>query len=73
MARTVSLTVTCDRLRHKMMYIDEAQKRFGAVDDSSDTRVFWCAGTFESRGPDGRPVDPDACRLGRACYCHADD
>lgn len=70
MSRTVSLQFACDRIRHKMMYIDEAQKAIGSVDDSSDTRVFWCARTFESRGPDGQAVDPDACRPDRSCFCH---
>lgn len=67
---TVNLTITCDQLRHKMMYIDERQKTFGRADDGSDTRIYWCTQTQDSRGPDGQPVMPKACQPGRTCYCH---
>lgn len=57
------------RLRHKMMYLDSRQKTPGLVDDSSDTRVFFCTKTHEVLGPDLEPVSPDACQPSRGCYC----
>ena len=68
--RPVKLRVTCMHLRHKLMYVDERHAQRGMVDVNSDTRVYWCAKTQESLGPDRRHVAPDVCSNGRACYCH---
>ncbi|MHC5005398.1 MAG: hypothetical protein ACYTJ0_20035 [Planctomycetota bacterium] len=65
---TVRLQVACEHLRHKMMYVDERQSTPGLVDDSSDTRVFFCVKSQESLGPDGEPVSPTDCRPDRGCY-----
>jgi len=63
------LVPCCVHLRHKMMYVDEAQMVPGFVDDSSSTRVFWCAETGDPLGCDGRPVDPESCGSdGRGCF-----
>ena len=67
--RPVTLQVSCRNLRHKLMYIDERQQTLGTVDDSSDTRVFWCVKTQEALGPDADPVSPEDCRPDRGCYC----
>jgi hypothetical protein len=68
--RPVRLRVSCLHLRHKLMYCDERHATPGMVDDSSDTRVFWCVKTQENRGPDGGAVRPAECHAGRSCYCH---
>lgn len=65
----VQLRVACMNLRHKLMYVDERQSTPGLVDDSSDTRVFFCTRTQDALGPDGEPVGPRACHAGRSCYC----
>lgn len=65
----VDLKVACLNLRHKMMYVDERQRTPGLVDDSSDTRVFFCVKTQDALGPDGEPVSPPDCAPSRACYC----
>jgi len=65
----VKLKVTCEHLRHKLMYCDERQTTPGLVDDSSDTRVFFCIRTYDSLGPDGKPVSVGDCAKTRGCYC----
>ena len=67
--RPVKLQVTCQHLRHKLMYVDERHASRGLVDDSSRTRVFWCAKTQDSLGPDAEPVSPTECSMARKCYC----
>lgn len=69
--RDVHLQVACRSLRHKLMYVDERQSTPGLVDDSSDTRVFWCVRTQEVLGPDGEPVSPTDCDRARSCYCES--
>jgi len=69
--RTVSLQVACMHLRHKMMYCDERQSTPGMVDDSSNTRVFFCIQSYDSIGPDAKPVAPKLCTPDRNCYKHA--
>ncbi len=64
----VELRVSCLKLRHKLMYVDERQMRQGLVDDSSDTRCFFCASTQDALGADGEAVSPTACTPDRACY-----
>ena len=51
--QSVKLQVCCQSIRHKLMYVDERHATPGLVDDSSDTRVFFCVRTQESLGPDG--------------------
>jgi hypothetical protein len=70
-SKPLSLKVCCDHLRHKMMYVDDRQAVRGLVDDSSDTRVFFCIRSQESLGPDGQPVSPGDCTPDRPCYRHA--
>jgi len=65
----IELRVTCMNMRHKMMYVDERHAQRGLVDDSSDTRVFWCARTQEALGPDGQATHPEDCHPGRSCHC----
>lgn len=65
----LSLKTTCLNLRHKLMYVDERQSTPGMVDDSSDTRVFFCTKTCDSLGPDAEPVGPRDCTASRTCYC----
>jgi hypothetical protein len=67
--RSVNLQPACLHLRHKLMYVDEDQSTPGMVDDSSDTRIFFCTKTQESLGPDGEPVTPKMCHPGRDCHC----
>ncbi len=67
--QSVKLQVCCQSIRHKLMYVDERHATPGLVDDSSDTRVFFCVKTQESLGPDGEAVSPTDCTHGRACYC----
>ncbi|MCA9312492.1 MAG: hypothetical protein KDA21_14860 [Phycisphaerales bacterium] len=67
--RDVSLKPACVHLRHKLMYVDERQATPGMVDDSSDTRVFFCGQTLEVLGQDGEPVGPRYCDPTRSCYC----
>ena len=67
--QSVKLQVSCQSIRHKLMYVDEQHATPGLVDDSSDTRVFFCLKTQESLGPDGESVSPGDCKQGRACYC----
>lgn len=65
------LQVACVNLRHKMMYVDERHATPGLVDDSSDTRVFFCVRTHDALGPDGEPVSVCDCSTSRACFRHA--
>lgn len=67
--RTVSLQVSCQNLRHKLMYVDMRQNTPGLVDDSSDTRIFFCNKTQDQFGPDNEPVGPKDCSQSRSCYC----
>ncbi len=64
----LSLKPCCQHLRHKMMFCDERHDVPGMVDDSSDTRVFFCAVTQESLSPIGDPVSPTCCTTERECY-----
>ena len=66
----LKLKPTCLNVRHKMMYLDSRQQTPGLVDDSTDTRVFWCLKTHDALGPDGKPVSPDECGTSRECHCH---
>ncbi len=67
----LQLKPTCLNLRHKMMYVDERQNTPGMVDDTSDTRIFFCTHTHDSLGPDNEPVEPKKCDPSRACYCNS--
>lgn len=67
--RDVSLKPACINLRHKLMYVDERQETPGRVDDSSDTRVFFCKHSLDVLGKDGEPVGPRYCTPSRSCYC----
>lgn len=64
----LQLKPCCEHLRHKMMYVDDRQSIRGFVDDSSDTRIYFCIRSHESLGPDGEPVHPGDCTPSRACY-----
>ncbi|MCB9845519.1 MAG: hypothetical protein H6811_06005 [Phycisphaeraceae bacterium] len=70
-ATPVRLKVCCQHLRHKMMYCDQRHETKGLVDDSSDTRVFFCIKTHDSLGPDDRCVGPGDCTPARHCYSRA--
>ncbi len=67
------LVPACLHLRHKMMFVDDRHSRIGMVDDSSDTRVFFCRLSQEALGPDGAPVSPTECTPGRQCFCRRGD
>jgi hypothetical protein len=67
--RPVTLQTSCLHLRHKLMYVDERQETPGLVDDTSDTRIFFCVKTQESIGPDAGPVSPTDCTSNRSCHC----
>ncbi len=69
----VNLVPACLHLRHKLMYVDDRHSRVGVVDDSSDTRVFFCTQSQEAYGPDGAPVSPTECTPGRGCFCKGRD
>ena len=71
MSAVVKLQVSCVNIRHKLMYVDEAQAAPGMVDDTSDTRIFFCIRTHDSLGPDNESVSPKLCHPGRGCYCGA--
>ncbi len=64
----MNLKVTCLHLRHKLMYCDERHEQRGLVDDSSDTRVFFCVNTGDALGPDAEAVGPECCNASRACF-----
>jgi hypothetical protein len=66
---TVTLKSSCRHIRHKLMYCDERHDAPGMVDDSSDTRVFFCDKTQDALGPDADPVSPTECTPGRSCFC----
>ncbi len=65
----LKLKPCCLHMRHKLMYVDERHQSPGQVDDSSDTRVFFCVQTQDALGPDSDPVSPDECGAARSCYC----
>jgi hypothetical protein len=67
--RPVELETACAHIRHKFMYCAKSHAVRGMVDDSSDTRIFFCVKTFEGLGPDDRPVSPGECGPGRSCHC----
>jgi hypothetical protein len=64
----VKLETCCKHLRHKMMYCDARHAPRGQVDDSSDTRVFFCVKTGDALGPDSRTTCPSECQASRQCY-----
>lgn len=64
----IQLESCCRHLRHKMMYCDSRHAARGMVDDSSDTRVFFCVKTGDSLGPDARAACPSGCQAGRRCH-----
>lgn len=64
----LNLRPACRNLRHKLMYCDERHERVGVVDDSSDTRVFFCVKTGDALGPDAEAAHPDCCDASRTCY-----
>lgn len=66
---TVKLQISCKNIRHKLMYCDERHATRGMVDNTSDTRTFFCIKTFDNLGPDNNPVDPEECSSSRSCYC----
>ena len=68
--RPVQLQASCMKLRHKLMYIDARHTQRGVVDDSSETRIFWCSKTQDSLGPDGEQVNPECCSASRTCFCN---
>jgi len=68
----VALKACCQHLRHKMMYCDERHDVPGMVDDSSDTRIFFCAKTQDALSPIDEPVSPTCCTTARECYCMVD-
>lgn len=68
--RPVRLQVACMNIRHKMMYCDSRHDAPGKVDNTSDTRVFFCARTHDVLAEDGKPVHPEECTPARGCYCH---
>ncbi len=68
-APPVKLKPSCAHIRHKLMYGDTRHAVRGMVDDSSDSRVFFCIKTSEGLGPDDKPVGPSECSPGRSCYC----
>ncbi len=65
----IKLQVACHSIRHKLMYVDDRHATIGMVDDTSDTRIFFCVKTQESLGPDGLAVSPTDCKKSRSCYC----
>jgi hypothetical protein len=65
----LNLQPACMQLRHKLMWVDERQAVPGLVDDSSDTRVFFCMTSQDALGPDDEPVSPTDCVPSRGCYC----
>jgi hypothetical protein len=38
--------------------------------DSYESASYWCSETTSAFGPDGHPVRPDCCVLGRGCCKH---
>ncbi len=66
--RKLNLIPTCVHLRHKMMYIDPAQRREGFVNADSDTDVHFCNLTLDCLGKDAEPASPRRCQPGRSCY-----
>ncbi len=70
--KDLKLKIACLNIRHKLMYVDDRHATVGLVDDSSDTRVFFCVKTQESLGPDGQAVSPTDCKNSRSCYCGDD-
>jgi len=66
----------CLELRCKeMFYKDisatptEHERAMSAAFGKWDTRSYWCGCTQDSRGPDQKPVNQEACsRAGRPCY-----
>lgn len=66
---TVKLTVSCQNLRHKAMYSDEAQGVRGMVDETINHIPFFCLATCDSLGPDNEPAGPTECKPERECYC----
>ena len=67
----LNLQPACLHLRHKLMWVDSRQNVPGMVDDSSDTRIFFCMKSHEQLGPDGAPVGPRRCTAERGCFCKA--
>lgn len=67
-ATPLHLVPTCMHLRHKLMYVDARHMTRGLVDDSSETRQYWCMLSQDARGADGAGVTPSMCGSGRPCF-----
>ncbi len=70
LAGPLNLKIACLHLRHKLMYCDDRHATPGLVDDSSDTRTFYCVQTQDALGPDDHSVCPQDCTTNRPCYEH---
>ncbi|HWB20556.1 MAG TPA: hypothetical protein VG711_09670 [Phycisphaerales bacterium] len=66
--RPFNFRPACLHIRHKQMYVDTRHAQPGMVDDSSNTRIFWCNRSQDSLGPDGVPVNPTRCTNERSCF-----
>ena len=67
--KDLNLKTACQSIRHKLMYVDDRHATPGMVDDSSDTRIFFCVKTQDSLGPDGEAVSQTDCKKNRSCFC----
>lgn len=67
----LNMQPACLHLRHKLMWVDSRQSMPGMIDDSSDTRIFFCMKSHEQLGPDGEAVGPKRCTSDRPCFCRA--
>jgi hypothetical protein len=64
----INVGVHCHKLRTKSMYINAVVDPDEAtLYDKYDASAFWCVGTQTGLGPDGEPVRPDLCCIGRTC------
>ena len=63
--------VHCEHIRHKAMYVMSVPNAEALTFyDSYESASYWCAETTSAFGPDGHPVRPDCCVLGRGCCKH---
>jgi hypothetical protein len=64
---------TCLHLRHKGMYVTSLPDPDDAVHCGGSYRAtaFWCTCTMKGLGPDGQPVNPEACCNGTGRECCA--
>jgi len=69
----VITSASCTHLRHKGMYVTSVPDPgdAGHCGGHYSATAYWCTCTMKGLGPDGQPVNPEACCAGSGRDCCA--